>query len=98
MLHAHLTARKLVIRHIRDGVELAPIAQDMNYDFDYQQMREVHPPRRILPGDIVLTECEYNTLGRTNITYVSREGRLIFLRSFIKFRRDVWIDRMRLIF
>jgi len=26
-LHAHLTARKLRIRHIRNGVELPPIAQ-----------------------------------------------------------------------
>lgn len=31
-LHGHLTATKMILRHIRDGKELAPIAQvNMNY-------------------------------------------------------------------
>jgi len=37
--HSHLLGRRIRTRHIRDGVELAPIADDQNYDFDYQEAR-----------------------------------------------------------
>jgi len=69
VLHAHKAARKVVLRHIRDGKELPPIAQDNNYDLDYQQGRVVMPERHILPGDILLTTCEYNTTYRHEPLY-----------------------------
>lgn len=37
--HAHLLGRGLVTRHYRNGTELKPIAEDRNYDFDYQDTR-----------------------------------------------------------
>eukprot|EP01084_Bolivina_argentea_P281327 481320_1 len=36
-LHAHTLGVALELKHIRNGIELAPIAQNMAYDFDYQQ-------------------------------------------------------------
>jgi hypothetical protein len=59
-MHAHTHAHKITLHHIRDGVELAPIAQDHNYDINYQQARPVDPPVRVLPGDVLLTSCEFD--------------------------------------
>lgn len=41
--------RKVFLRHIRSGKELAPIALDDNYDFNYQEARVLDPPRTVLP-------------------------------------------------
>lgn len=71
-LHGHLTARKMTLRHIRDGKELRPIAQDLHYDFNYQQTRIVSPDRKIMPGDIFMIECEYDTSDREKITFVRK--------------------------
>ena len=38
----------LVLRHIRDGVELDPIDVNRNYDFNYQQTNFI-PRVKILP-------------------------------------------------
>lgn len=69
-LHGHLTARKMRLRHIRDGKELQPISQDLHYDFNYQQSRIVSPDRKVMPGDIFMIECEFDTRDREKITYV----------------------------
>lgn len=70
LLHTHLSGRKIVLKHIRNGVELAPIALENNYDFNYQQVRVVDPPRLLLPGDELITECEYNTVGKNSPAFV----------------------------
>ena len=36
LLHTHLAGTALVLRHVRDGVELPPVVKDMTYDFNYQ--------------------------------------------------------------
>jgi hypothetical protein len=41
--------RKIFLRHIRDGKELASIASDENFDFSYQEARLFNPPRTVLP-------------------------------------------------
>ncbi|KAJ8981753.1 hypothetical protein NQ317_004933, partial [Molorchus minor] len=64
MLHSHLAGRKLKLRHIRGGKELAPLAQDEHYDFNYQQSRTLSQYTPILPGDGLITECTYSTEKR----------------------------------
>ncbi|XP_064082617.1 DBH-like monooxygenase protein 1 [Macrobrachium nipponense] len=68
ILHTHLLGRKVRVRHIRDGRELEPIAQDNNYDFNYQEYRALSSPRTVLPGDHLIGECTYNSRERTTIT------------------------------
>ncbi|XP_068207395.1 MOXD1 homolog 2-like [Palaemon carinicauda] len=68
ILHTHLLGRKVRVRHIRDGRELEPIAQDNNYDFNYQEYRALTNPRTVLPGDHLIGECTYNSRERTTIT------------------------------
>jgi hypothetical protein len=39
------------LRHYRNGTELAPIAADDHYHFNYQKNRPLRQERKILPGD-----------------------------------------------
>lgn len=68
LLHSHLAGRSLVVRHLRGGRELPPLAHDTSYDFNYQQSRTPPHEPRLMPGDTLLLECGYGTADRGNIT------------------------------
>ena len=68
-LHAHLTARKMTLRHIRDGIEQKTPFEDNHYDFNYQIFRYLPEEITVLPGDELITECRYNTEDRTEATF-----------------------------
>ena len=44
----------VILRHVRNGVELAPIDQNLYYDFDYQLTNHV-TPRVVLPVSDIAT-------------------------------------------
>ncbi|CAL8069880.1 unnamed protein product [Orchesella dallaii] len=76
-LHTHLTGARVVTRHFRpslrpgnvDGfIELPFMNWDNHYSTHYQEIRPLKRPTRVLPGDILLTTCEFNTMDRTNAT------------------------------
>lgn len=58
-LHSHIAGRKMKLRHVRDGVELDRIVEDDNYDYNYQQVRQLENETNILPGDYLITDCAY---------------------------------------
>jgi len=60
-LHAHTSARKMIIRHYRDGKELPWIINDENYDFNYQTNRRLPKEVKVYPGDQITAECIYDT-------------------------------------
>lgn len=62
-LHSHVAGRKMKLRHIRDGAEMDRIVEDDNYDFDYQQVRQLSNETVILPGDYMITDCAYEVFG-----------------------------------
>lgn len=70
-LHAHTTGRRMAARHFRGQEELEPLGIDQTYDFNYQMMTPVMPPRNVSKGDSMLTTCTYETLDRS---YVTRGG------------------------
>lgn len=72
LLHTHTVGAEVVLRHIRDGVELDPIDLNRNYDFNYQQINFI-PRVQILPGDEMILECVYNSANR-NVTTLGGEG------------------------
>ncbi|CAL4099780.1 unnamed protein product, partial [Meganyctiphanes norvegica] len=53
---------------MRYNQELPHIAADNNYDFSYQEYRQLQEPRHVRPGDHLLVECLYNSLERSTIT------------------------------
>ena len=68
-LHAHLIGRKLVAKHIRSGVELAPIANEPHYDFNFQNFdikRKPYP--KIKRGDTIDVQCTFDSSGRSTVT------------------------------
>jgi len=68
-LHAHVLGVALQLRHIRDGVELAPLAVNWAYDFDYQQSLPLSEHRQVLPGDEFILDCYYDSTESDSITY-----------------------------
>ena len=48
-LHTHLLGVDIKLRHFRNGKELAPIASDKHYDFNYQYMKILKEPITLLP-------------------------------------------------
>ena len=50
------------------------VFSDRFYDFNYQQSRRVDPSVRVLPGDSLLVECDYETENRRNVTMVSHRA------------------------
>ncbi|KAM3965288.1 tyramine beta hydroxylase [Aphomia sociella] len=67
-LHTHLTGIAVWTRHSRQGVELPLLNKDMHYSTHFQEIRILHKPVLILPGDFLETTCLYNTQDRTNAT------------------------------
>ncbi|XP_064598425.1 DBH-like monooxygenase protein 1 [Liolophura sinensis] len=67
--HAHLIGTGVRFRHFRGGKELRPITVDDNYDFNYQETRLLEEEVKVLPGDHLVTECTYNTMKKTNVTF-----------------------------
>lgn len=63
-LHSHVAGRKMKLRHVRDGVELDRVVEDDNYDFNYQQVRQLENETTILPGDYLITDCAYEVRMR----------------------------------
>ena len=67
--HQHTTGRANYVRHIRNGVELAPILSTPFYDFDFQVFNWVNNFTRVIkPGDDLVVECIYDTTGRSTPT------------------------------
>ncbi|CAG2223452.1 unnamed protein product [Mytilus edulis] len=81
--HAHLLGKGITTRHLRNDVELEPIAEDQHYDFDYQETRLFRKEVPVKKGDSIRVECTYDSSLRKNITYggLSTENEMCF--SFI---------------
>mmetsp|Transcript_46416 Transcript_46416/g.77142 ORF Transcript_46416/g.77142 Transcript_46416/m.77142 type:complete len:668 (-) Transcript_46416:45-2048(-) len=68
LLHAHTIGTAIKFRHIRENVELRPLLQNEQYDFNYQQYVGLPQEVDIFPGDEFVCECYYKT-NRVYPTY-----------------------------
>ena len=46
------------------------VVQDERYDYNYQQTRFFPKEVNVLPGDELITECDYDTVDRGEFTLV----------------------------
>jgi len=71
VLHSHLAARKMRIRQFRNGKELPIVMEDNHYDFNFQSSRQPRTQNggRVLPGDELFVECDYETKDRAKPTF-----------------------------
>ncbi|XP_041979262.1 tyramine beta-hydroxylase isoform X2 [Aricia agestis] len=67
-LHTHLTGAAVWTRHVRAGTELPLLNKDMHYSTHFQEIRILHRPVTVLPGDYLQTTCVYNTVSKRNAT------------------------------
>ncbi|KAK3600154.1 hypothetical protein CHS0354_012277 [Potamilus streckersoni] len=67
-LHTHLTGWRVYTKHVREGVELPEVNRDDHYSPHFQEIRGLPQPVLILPGDALMTVCDYKTMDRPNAT------------------------------
>ncbi|ESO05950.1 hypothetical protein HELRODRAFT_64253, partial [Helobdella robusta] len=67
-LHTHLTGMKIYTKHIRGGIELPELNRDDHYSPHYQEIRRLHEPVLVLPGDALVTTCVDQTRNKDNVT------------------------------
>ncbi|CAG2117934.1 unnamed protein product, partial [Medioppia subpectinata] len=67
-LHTHLTGVRVWTQHLRGGVELPEVNRDNHYSQHFQEIRKLKHPVNVFPGDVLINTCDYQTIGRTNIT------------------------------
>lgn len=63
--HTHIAGRKMMLRHIRNGKEMDKIIEDDNYNYKYQQIRQLINETLIMPGDFIIAECAYEVFYYT---------------------------------
>ncbi|NXK04987.1 MOXD2 protein, partial [Herpetotheres cachinnans] len=56
----------------RNGEQLRIICEDNKYDFRLQEIRDMKEIVIIKPGDEILVECNFQTLDRSEVTFVSQ--------------------------
>ncbi|KAK7896245.1 hypothetical protein WMY93_021570 [Mugilogobius chulae] len=67
-LHTHLAGRAVRTVVIRGGREVEVLSQDPHYSAHYQMIRSLRKMVHVLPGDVLITKCTYNTEDRTKPT------------------------------
>ncbi|GLC36508.1 hypothetical protein PLESTM_000454600 [Pleodorina starrii] len=68
-LHMHTLGRSIVTQHIRNGTELPPVGSKQFYDYNFQSVNPVPlDSSLLLPGDVLVTTCSYDSTSRTNVT------------------------------
>ncbi|CAL1569977.1 unnamed protein product [Knipowitschia caucasica] len=67
-LHTHLAGRAVRTTLIREGKEVEVLSQDPHFSAHYQMIRSLRKMVHILPGDVLITKCTYNTENRMKPT------------------------------
>ncbi|XP_072310015.1 dopamine beta-hydroxylase [Eucyclogobius newberryi] len=67
-LHTHLAGRAIRTMLIRGGREVEVLAQDPHFSAHYQMIRSLREMVHVLPGDVLITKCTYDTEDRTKPT------------------------------
>ncbi|XP_067881233.1 DBH-like monooxygenase protein 2, partial [Heterodontus francisci] len=86
ILHTHLTGSGVRVLQFRDGKQIGVITQDKNYDFNLQEARLLREPIPVQRGDVLITECTFNTEKRTQLTFgglaTDNEMCLVFMHYY----------------
>ncbi|XP_048780652.2 DBH-like monooxygenase protein 1 homolog [Ostrea edulis] len=90
--HSHLLANGMKTRLIRNGVEQPPIANDENYDFNFQAANVLQKEITIKSGDSLIIECNYESTSRTNVTMGGLSIREEMCLSFLMYYPRITVD------
>ena len=62
--HMHYRGRNARVQIIRDGKEIAPLSELYDFEYGYQFSKSLNSVQ-LLPGDRLITTCEYDTSNDT---------------------------------
>ncbi|XP_060931271.1 dopamine beta-hydroxylase [Limanda limanda] len=67
-LHTHLAGRGVRTVLVRGGKELEVVQEDQHFSTHYQTIRVLRKMTKVLPGDVLITKCTFNTEDRSGPT------------------------------
>nr|CAG4640712.1 EOG090X0318 [Eulimnadia texana] len=67
-LHTHLLGKRVVTQHFGRDSELAELDRDNHYSTHYQEIRLLHKPVRVFPGDALVTTCWFDSRNQSRVT------------------------------
>ncbi|KAM4634253.1 dopamine beta-hydroxylase [Polymixia lowei] len=67
-LHTHLAGRGVRTTLVRGGREVEVVQQDQHFSTHYQTIRILRKMVNVLPGDVLITKCTYDTEDRNQPT------------------------------
>lgn len=67
-LHTHLAGRGVRTVLVRGGKEIKVVQEDPHFSAHYQMIRVLQNIVNVLPGDVLITKCTYNTEDRSKPT------------------------------
>ncbi|XP_054612161.1 dopamine beta-hydroxylase [Dunckerocampus dactyliophorus] len=67
-LHTHLAGRGVRTVLVRGGEEVEVVQEDQHFSTHYQTIRVLRKMAKVLPGDVLVTKCTYNTQDRDKPT------------------------------
>ncbi|XP_077593787.1 dopamine beta-hydroxylase [Stigmatopora nigra] len=67
-LHTHLAGRGVRTVLLRGGKEVEIVQEDPHFSTHYQTIRVLRKKTNVLPGDVLITKCTYNTEDREKPT------------------------------
>lgn len=67
-LHTHLAGRGVRTVLVRSGREVEMVQEDQHFSTHYQTIRVLRKMVNVLPGDVLITKCTYNTEDRSKPT------------------------------
>ncbi|XP_068104131.1 dopamine beta-hydroxylase [Hyperolius riggenbachi] len=67
-LHTHLTGRSVTTVIVRDGKQVGVVNADKHFSPHFQEIRMLKKSVQVLPGDLLITSCLYNTEDRSGAT------------------------------
>nr|XP_057913141.1 dopamine beta-hydroxylase [Doryrhamphus excisus] len=67
-LHTHLAGRGVRTVLVRGGEEVEVVQEDQHFSTHYQTIRVLRKMTNVLPGDVLVTRCTYNTEDRLKAT------------------------------
>ncbi|XP_057675668.1 dopamine beta-hydroxylase [Corythoichthys intestinalis] len=67
-LHTHLAGRGVRTVLVRGGKEIEIVQEDQHFSTHYQTIRVLRKMANVLPGDVLITKCTYNTEDREKPT------------------------------
>lgn len=65
----HSAGKEIRLSHIRNDTELDPIIEDKFHNYYYQEVRQLGKEIKVLPNDVLITECTYDTQNRHFATF-----------------------------